>query len=87
MGLSNRSDFWMTNISYVRLRNLEVGYSLPKTLLQRFGVSGVRIYAHATNLFSIDNMKEFGFDPEIGAVNGLVYPQQRIYTFGFNINL
>jgi hypothetical protein len=77
----------MTNISYVRLRNLELGYSLPKSLLQRFGVGGLRIYVHGTNLFSIDNMKEFGFDPEINANNGIVYPQQRLYTFGFNLNL
>jgi TonB-linked SusC/RagA family outer membrane protein len=87
VSLSNRSDFWMTNISYVRLRNLELGYSLPKSLLQRFGVGGLRIYVHGTNLFSIDNMKEFGFDPEINANNGIVYPQQRLYTFGFNLNL
>ncbi|MDB5247300.1 MAG: TonB-dependent receptor plug [Segetibacter sp.] len=87
ISLSRRSDFWMTNISYVRLRNLELGYSLPKSLIQRFGVSNLRVYVHGTNLFSIDNMKEFGFDPEINANNGIVYPQQRIYTFGFNVNL
>lgn len=87
VSLTNRSDFWMTNISYVRLRNLEIGYNLPKSLLQRFGIAGIRIYVHGTNLFSIDNMRKFGFDPEISTQNGLVYPQQRIYTFGFNVNL
>jgi TonB-linked SusC/RagA family outer membrane protein len=87
ISLSRRSDFWINNVKYVRLRNLEVGYNLPKTLLNRIGISGLRVYVHGTNLFSIDNMKEFDIDPEISSTNAVVYPQQRIYTFGFNVNL
>jgi TonB-linked SusC/RagA family outer membrane protein len=80
------NDFWITNISYLRLRNLEIGYDIPKNILKRFGVSKLRIYANGTNLFTLDNVKDLGIDPEIQAGNGLVYPQQKLLTFGFNLS-
>ncbi len=83
----NRNDFWITNVRYVRLRNLQLGYDFPKSLLSRFGVGSLRVYVQGSNLFSLDNMREFEIDPEISAGNALQYPQQRIYTFGFNLNL
>lgn len=82
-----RSDFWVTNVRYLRLRNLEVAYSFPSQLIERVGISGLRIFANGTNLFSFDNVREFEIDPEIASTNGLVYPQQRLYTFGFNLSL
>jgi TonB-linked SusC/RagA family outer membrane protein len=82
-----RSDFWVTNVRYLRLRNLEVGYSLPKSVLQPIGISGLRFFASGTNLISFDNVRKFEIDPEISSTNGLVYPQQRLYTFGFNLSL
>jgi TonB-linked SusC/RagA family outer membrane protein len=84
---SNRNDFWIVNVSYIRLRNLELGYTLPKALLNKVGIEGLRFYVHGTNLFSIDNVKKFEIDPEISSTNGLVYPQQRLLNFGFNLNL
>lgn len=80
------NDFWATNISYIRLRNLEIGYDLPKNLIRRIGASRLRIYVNGTNLFTIDNVKDLEIDPEIVSSNGLVYPQQRLYTFGFNLS-
>jgi TonB-linked SusC/RagA family outer membrane protein len=80
------NDFWLTNIKYIRLRNLELGYNLPKRLLQGLGSPNVRIYVNATNLFTIDNVKQFEIDPEITSSGGLVYPQQKLYTFGFNVS-
>jgi hypothetical protein len=84
---SDRNDFWTTNIRYLRLKNLELGYTFPKALVQKVNVSGLRIYVNGSNLFSFDNVKEFEIDPEISATNGLIYPQQKIYTFGFNLTL
>jgi TonB-linked SusC/RagA family outer membrane protein len=84
---NKRNDFWITNVSYFRMRNLQLGYELPKNFLNRFGIRGIRVYVNGTNLFSIDNMKKFQIDPEIASTNALAYPQQRIYTFGFNVNL
>ena len=80
------NDYWLTNVSYIRLRNLEIGYDIPKKLIQRFGMSRLRIYANGTNLFSIDNVKDLEIDPEISSTNGLVYPQQRLFNFGFNLS-
>jgi TonB-linked SusC/RagA family outer membrane protein len=80
-----RSDFWITNVRYIRLRNLELGYNLPPSLIGKVGMSAMRLYVNGTNLFSIDNVKEFGIDPEISSGNGLVYPQQRLYNVGFNL--
>jgi TonB-linked SusC/RagA family outer membrane protein len=81
------NDFWITNVRYIRLRNLELGYNFPKTWLKRWGINAFRIYVNGTNLFSLDNVKEYEIDPEISSANGLVYPQQRLYNFGFNLSL
>jgi TonB-linked SusC/RagA family outer membrane protein len=80
------SDFWLTNITYLRVRNIELGYNLPKHLISRFGMSSLRIYTNATNLFTFDNMKKWELDPEITSGGGLVYPQQKLITFGFNVS-
>jgi TonB-linked SusC/RagA family outer membrane protein len=82
-----KSDFWVTNVRYIRLRNLELGYSLPTALISKAGLSKLRVYVTGTNLFSIDNVKQFEIDPEISSNNGLVYPQQKLYTLGFNLSL
>lgn len=82
-----RNDFWLTNVRYLRLRNLELGYSVPTKLLKKYGIAGLRIYADGSNLFSFDNVSQFEIDPEISSNNGLVYPQQKIYTLGFNLTL
>ncbi len=80
------NDFWLTNIRYLRLRNLELGYDLPKKLLSKVGTSRVRIYVNATNLFTLDNVTDMEIDPEITSSGGLVYPQQKVFTFGFNVS-
>jgi TonB-linked SusC/RagA family outer membrane protein len=79
------NDFWITNVHYFRLKNLELGYNLPKTLLKYIGINRLRVYVNGTNLFSFDNMKQFEIDPEISSNGGLVYPQQRLVNFGFNL--
>ncbi|WP_083256926.1 SusC/RagA family TonB-linked outer membrane protein [Arcticibacter eurypsychrophilus] len=84
---NNHNDFWTTNIRYLRLKNLELGYSFPKALLGKVNISALRMYVNGSNLFSFDNVKDFEIDPEISATNGLIYPQQKIYTLGFNLTL
>ena len=84
---NNRNDFWTTNINYFRLKNLELGYSFPKKLLNKVDITALRLYVNGTNLFSFDNVKEYEIDPEISAGNGLIYPQQKIYTLGINLTL
>lgn len=81
------SDYWMTNVWYVRLRNLTLAYDIPSSMLERIKIDALRVYASGTNLFSIDNTAEFGTDPEITSGNGLIYPQQKLLSIGFNLTL
>lgn len=84
---TTHSDFWITNINYLRLKNLELGYSIPDKWSRRLGLSGAKIYVTATNMLSFDNVKDIQIDPEISFNTGLVYPAQKLYTFGINLTL
>jgi len=64
---------------------MELGYNLPKNLVKKLGVSNLRVYVNGTNLFSFDNTKYLQIDPEISSSGGLVYPQQKLINFGFNL--
>jgi len=79
------NDFWVTNVHYFRLKNIELGYSLPKNIASKAGASDIRVYINGTNLFSFDNVRKFEIDPEIASENGLVYPLQKVYLLGFNL--
>lgn len=76
------SDFWKINGGYLRLKNLQVGYKLPKKWLSFAGISYARIYFSANNLFTIDNFVP-GYDPE--TENAFTYPLAKTYSFGLNI--
>lgn len=80
------SNFWMHNTYYIKLRTLELGYTLPKSLTSKFFVDRLRVYANAYNLFSIDNMSKYQLDPEIQSNNALVTPNLRTFSFGLNLN-
>jgi hypothetical protein len=83
------SDFYVEDGSYLRIRNVTLGYSLPKSLANKLKTGGVRIYATANNLFTITNYS--GFDPEIGMDNNGLdvgrYPQARSFILGLSVNL
>ncbi len=85
VNFARRNDYWITNVKYIRLRDLELGYTIPAKLTKRYGVSNLRFYVNGSNLFSFDNTAEFEIDPEISSPNGLVYPQQKLINFGFNV--
>ncbi len=80
------STFWLTNVYYLRMRTLELGYSIPKTLLKRVGIEKCRVYLNTYNLFSIDNLKKIGIDPETMSSNGVQYPQNKIVNIGVNLS-
>lgn len=80
------SDFWLHNTYYIKLRTLELGYTLPKSISNKFFVDRLRIYANAYNLFSIDNLSQYQLDPEIQSNSALVTPNLRTFSFGFNLN-
>ena len=94
------SDMYVHDGSYLRLKNLTLGYTLPRHITNKVGISRFRVYARAENLFTWT--KYWGFDPEIGAgfdnntqshntqftgVDYGIYPQARVYTIGFNVSL
>ena len=89
--VSNHSDytvnstFWLHNVTMFRARTIEFGYSVPKAVLQRIKIQRLRIYANAYNLFSLDNLHQYGVDPETIDDNGLQFPQNRVINVGMNL--
>ena len=71
--------------AYLRLKNIQIGYTFPLKWTQKFHCSRLRVYATASNLFTIT--KYSGYDPEVGGgVDYGNYPQSRTFTFGLNAN-
>jgi TonB-linked SusC/RagA family outer membrane protein len=77
------STFWKMNVSYVKLRNLEFGYTIPKRILVKALISDLRIYLAGTNVLTFTNIK--GIDPESNEGNGLGYPTTRVINVGLNL--
>lgn len=75
--------FWMNNSSFLRLKNVELGYTLPTSLVSRLHISGLRVYVNAFNLFTITKVKDY--DPEGTSGSGQFYPEQRIINLGANV--
>lgn len=84
---NRNSTFWLHNVRYLRARTIEFGYTLPKRWLEKIKVQNARVYLNGYNLFSIDNLKSFGVDPEIADDNGLQYPQNKFFNIGIKLAL
>ncbi len=85
---------FVENGSYLRIKNISLGYTVPKSLTSRIGIENIRVYCNIQNAWTFT--KYSGYDPEVGAYNQGVltrgidyarYPSQRIYTFGLNLTL
>lgn len=79
-----RSDYWLRDASYVRLKTMELSYTVPQSILLGLKISGLRFYLNGSNLFTIDKLKIF--DPEGNNENGDFYPQNKIFNIGFNLS-
>jgi TonB-linked SusC/RagA family outer membrane protein len=81
------SAFYLSDGSYFRIKNLQIGYTIPAQLLTKYGVQRLRVYFSANNLVTFT--KYSGFDPEIGgasySIDRGVYPQARGFLFGVNL--
>ncbi len=86
-GYYSNSDFWLMNAAFLRLKTLELSYTIPSQVYSGYGLSGIRVYASAYNLVSFDKMRKYGVDPETNNITGVNYPQSRIFRFGINIGL
>lgn len=78
------SDFWLLDASYLRLKNIQLGYNIPSSLTKRINISNLRLYVSAENPLSWNKYRE-GWDPEINS-SGEFYPILATYSFGLNIN-
>ena len=87
------SDLWVEDASFLRARNVQLGYTLPQKWTQKVAVQRFRVYVQAENLFTLT--KYSGCDPEVTGGNGFssdlgvdrgVYPQSRTFSVGVNLN-
>jgi len=80
------SSFYMENASYLRMKNIELGYSLSPKILSRAGIKSLRVYGNMQNAFTITKFK--GFDPEqtVDQTRAEAFPQVRVMTMGVNVN-
>ena len=84
------SDIYVKDGSYLRLKNIQLGYTLPSNLTKKVLISNLRVYVAAENLLTFT--KYDGFDPEISSggtslgVDRGVYPQAKVYTVGLNLS-
>lgn len=79
------SSFWMRDAAYLRIKNIQLGYTLPAAFTARLGVQSLRVYANLSNAFSFDHFWK-GYDVESPVGKGNVYPQVKVYSFGIHVN-
>ncbi|WP_244275557.1 TonB-dependent receptor [Parabacteroides goldsteinii] len=77
-----QSDYWMINAGYFRMKNLQIGYTIPREILRPAGFDRVRVYFSANNLFTVSDFVP-GMDPE--SEKSVSYPFARTYSFGLNV--
>lgn len=82
--ITRASTFYLQDASYLRLKNLVFGYTIPSKITHQIGIDRLRVYFSGDNLFTSTNFK--GLDPERAGSGDLVqYPQNKIYSFGVNV--
>ena len=88
------SDWYVEDGSYVRLKNLQIGYTIPSAITKKITINNLRVFVAAQNLFTITGYS--GLDPEIGEINNNpqykgcdmgFYPQPRTFMFGISLKL
>jgi TonB-dependent starch-binding outer membrane protein SusC len=78
-----KNDFWLYNTSFMRIKNVELGYNLPGAVAEKVKLTGARIYISAFNLATFSKVKDF--DPEGQSESAQFYPQQQIFNVGANL--
>lgn len=91
---TQNSDFWMRSASYLRLKNIQLGYTLPKTVTNKLKINSAMLYVNGQNILTLTKFWQ-GYDPEIGydagASDGVslgggnYYPQVKVYSIGLDI--
>jgi hypothetical protein len=77
------NSYFLKKGDYIRLKNIELGYNMPKKAIGKIGISNLRIFVSGTNLLTFDHIKLM--DPESNSSDGSGYPQMKLWTMGFNL--
>ena len=80
---AHKNSAWLRKGDYLRLKAIQFGYTLPKSVLNKAKIDNIRVFATGSNIFTWDYVKYL--DPEMPNVNNGFYPQQRIFSFGVNV--
>jgi len=83
-----KSTYWQRDMSFLRLKNAEIGYTLPKAWTKKAAMESVRVYVSGDNLLTISGISDI-FDPETLGGDwgpGKLYPLQRTISIGLNVN-
>ena len=78
------STYWQRDMSFLRLKNVEIGYTFPKKWYNKWGLSTIRLYAQGVNLLTFSKFKLW--DPELDSAAGSIYPQMKTGSIGLNVN-
>ena len=77
-----QNTYWLKNAAFTRLKNVQLGYNVPKPLLSKLKIQSLRVYLSGYNLLTFDQLKTI--DPEGGSAQGWFYPQQKVYNLGLS---
>ncbi|WP_270089068.1 TonB-dependent receptor [Sphingobacterium sp. SYP-B4668] len=80
---SSTNSHWLMDGSFLRLKTLDFGYTIPPSIFQKYGVSNMRVYFVGYNLWTISSFKMY--DPELGNGDGLKYPNIKTFSMGLNL--
>lgn len=78
------SSLYVQDGTYLRLKSAQIGYNMPKRIINNMGAQNLRFYISGNNLFTLTGL-DFGLDPEMPSVNQGYYPPQRVYEFGLTL--
>jgi hypothetical protein len=79
------SSFWLDKADYLRLKNIELGYTFDKNLLKSLGIGNLRVYMQATNLLTITSLKNYDPEKNSGDTRGDIHPNTKSFSFGVNV--
>jgi len=81
--LHGGNTYWLLNMNYVRLKNIELGYTIPVSITSKVGINNLRLYANGLNVFTLAKQKIY--DPESTSSDGHYYPQARVINLGASV--
>ncbi|WP_339902955.1 SusC/RagA family TonB-linked outer membrane protein [uncultured Cyclobacterium sp.] len=85
---SHQSSYWVNEVNFIKLKNVQLGYSFPTPMVEKLGLQKIYLYVNGQNIFSIASDGYEGYDPERNTFNAgyRVYPTPRILSAGINLN-